>query len=278
MAKMEYPYLQRYLSNLRVELYVAAYTKVGPSWQDNNFMPSYHRFYYILEGEGYLKIEDQMYEPKPGELFLLPAGVRQSYGTVSENRFGKFWCHFGAKLGDLHLWDIVRTSPKITVSDASTVQTMFQELIQHAEKPKLTSAFRVNALLLQMISMYLEQAESVHVDMKATTSLEKMGNILQYIEDHLQNDLTVELLAKEAHFHPNYFIALFKKSTGYSPIQYINRLRMEKAKHQLSFTDKPVSTIADGLGMDLHYFSRTFREFTGSSPSQWRENSNEKSR
>jgi len=36
--------------------------------------------------------------------------------------------------------------------------------------------------------------------------------------------------------------------------------------------------IAEGLGMEFHYFSRTFREFTGSSPSQWRENSNEKSR
>jgi AraC-like DNA-binding protein len=275
---MEYSYLQRYLSNLRVELYVVAYAKVGLSWQDHDFTPSFNRFYYILEGEGYLKIEDQIYKPKPGELYLLPAGVRQSYGTVSENTFGKFYCHFGAKLGDLHLLDIVRTSPKITVADASTLQTMFQELIQHAEKPKLTSAFRVNALLLQLISMYLEQAEPVHVDMKATVSLEKMGNILQYIEDHLQDDLTVELLAREAHFHPNYFIALFKKSTGYSPIQYINRLRMEKAKHQLSFSQQPVSMIAEGLGMEFHYFSRTFREFTGSSPSQWRENSNEKSR
>jgi iron complex transport system substrate-binding protein len=60
---------------------------------------------------------------------------------------------------------------------------------------------------------------------------------------------------------------------GISPIEYKNRLRMEKARHLLLYTYNTVSEIAASLGFDSVYvFSRIFRQYNGLSPSSFRKN------
>ena len=49
--------------------------------------------------------------------------------------------------------------------------------------------------------------------------------------------VSIETLAQLAHYHPNYFINAFKQFTGYSPVQYMNHLRSEKAKDLLLTTE-----------------------------------------
>ncbi|MEH7414467.1 helix-turn-helix transcriptional regulator, partial [Neobacillus drentensis] len=83
-------------------------------------------------------------------------------------------------------------------------------------------------------------------------------------------NITVEDLAKITNFHPNYFISIFKDFTGHSPIQYINRRRIEKAKEMLVISELTISTISDSLGLELSYFSRMFKELTGLSPRAYR--------
>ncbi|UUZ92316.1 AraC family ligand binding domain-containing protein [Paenibacillus sp. P25] len=61
--------------------------------------PDFTRLYYIREGEGWIRLRNRLYHPKPGRLVLLPAGMRLSYGRLNENGFGKYWCHFTAAVG-----------------------------------------------------------------------------------------------------------------------------------------------------------------------------------
>jgi len=97
-----------------------------------------------------------------------------------------------------------------------------------------------------------------------------MNTILEHIDQHLADHMTIEELAKLAHFHPNYFLNVFKSMLGVSPIVYINKKRMEKAQQLLIASDLPVAQIADQLGMEAYYFSRTFKKLIGFSPSEFR--------
>ena len=64
---------------------------------------------------------------------------------------------------------------------------------------------------------------------------------------------------------------MFKKSTGFSVIEYFNHLKMQKACQFLQFTDLRVNEIANRLGMeDPYYFSRLFSKVIGMSPKQYR--------
>jgi AraC-like DNA-binding protein len=104
----------------------------------------------------------------------------------------------------------------------------------------------------------------------ATTSNSKINSVLSYIESHLADPMSVEELAKLVHFHPNYFMNYFKSMMGLSPIVYVNKKRLEKARRQLATSELSISDIAEGIGMELYYFSRLFRKQTGMSPSEYR--------
>lgn len=262
--------LKQYLSNMQLSLSVAAYTKVSPHWRDINFIPDFDRFYYIREGEGRLQIGDKQFYPQPGQLFVMPAKILQSYSTINENTFGKYWCHFNATLGDMNLFQVLELPYYIQVNEQEKLEQLFQQLIVHHESNELISILRVKAILLEIISYYIEHAGIEKIHLPASSSIEKAETVLKYIENHLSENLTIEELAKLVHFHPNYFIHFFKSIFGLSPIQYINKMRIEKAKLLLTTTDMTVTEIASSVGIQLYYFSRSFKNNTGYSPSVFR--------
>jgi AraC family transcriptional regulator of arabinose operon len=271
MKHSDKTFWKQYIANLQVDLAHAAYTKVVRSWEDFDYTPTINKMYYIVEGEGFLTVQGQTYYPKPNELYLLPADVIQSYGTINDDTFGKYWCHFTAKIGELNLFQVLETSPFIRIEQPEQWKNKFERLIDYAYSDKLTSRIHTNSVLLEIIADYIEASDKVKFNLKATPAFEKMNVVLQYIEAHLTDNLTVEELAQIAHFHPNYFIQLFKNFTGNSPIQYINRARLEKAKNLLTMTELNVSAIADAVGLEFSYFSRMFRDHNGVSPTVYRE-------
>jgi AraC family transcriptional regulator len=84
-------------------------------------------------------------------------------------------------------------------------------------------------------------------------------------------ELSLELLAAEACLSKYHFLRLFRSAYGYSPHQFIQHQRMEKARTLLSRSNTPVSDVADLLGfVDSQSFSRLFTQRMGVSPSRYR--------
>lgn len=262
---------KNYLANTQIDVEHASFTKVSPSWRDIDFVHDFNRFYFIREGEGYLKVKDQEYYPRPNQLYLLPADVKQSYSTTNEhNTFEKYWCHFTARVGELNLFQAIETPAYVEVEDTEALSAAFEVLIRHFRSDELASAFRLKAAMLEIISYFLERCEGVKLNLKASSSMDKMNTVLKTMEQRLAEDVTVEELAKIVHFHPNYFIQVFKNFTGCSPIQYMNRARIERAKQLLTSTEMSISDIAEKVGIQLFYFSRMFKEHTGYTPTSFR--------
>ncbi|NIK77836.1 AraC-like DNA-binding protein [Paenibacillus castaneae] len=260
-----------YLTGLQLHVIVAEYTKVPVTWNEDNYTTDVNKLYFIQEGEGYIKVGNRQFYPKPGDLCLMPADKVQSYGTTSANTFGKYWCHFTAKLNNFNLFQLLEAPILVPVAERLRLEEKFERLIHHHKSEEWTASLHVQAALLEILALFLEQAEQVNINTPAAGSFEKMNAVLTYIEEHLSENITVDSLAQLVHFHPNYFIRMFKNTTGLSPIQYVNRKRMDKARQLLSFTAHSISEIAETLGMDAAYFSRLFKESTALTPSEYRE-------
>ncbi|WNQ10016.1 AraC family transcriptional regulator [Paenibacillus aurantius] len=270
MKESNQAFIHSYLSNTQVNLEVVAHTKVSESWKDTNNISPYNRFYFIRQGRGRIEIGGKVYCPVPGQLVLIPAGTVYSYGTEPADTYLKYWCHFTAEIGDVSLFDLLVLPSVIDVRDEAYLEGCFRRLMDLTESGEFTSALRSKAVLLDIICLYIEHT-SVDTIRTGGSSMEKINRVLQYIDSHLAESVTVEELAKLVHFHPNYFIRFFKTMLGSPPILYITKRRMEKAKTLLVTTDKSISEIAEEVGLQLHYFSRAFRGHSGFSPTEYRQ-------
>lgn len=265
--------LRDVIANTKVHVSFASYTKVSETWKQLNFVPDFNRFYFICEGEGGLEIDGEKYAPEPGQWFVMPSGIRQSYYTVSDNTFGKYWCHFTSRIGGMDLFRVLGIPYYIDVEDRDRVSQLFRKLIEYYQSTDFTSGLMVKATMMEMISLYVKSAiaKQGFPGQNETFKLKKILIIIDYIEQHLHENITVKELADILHFHPNYFIRYFRDMTGTSPIQYVQQLKMERAQSLLTMSDTTISEIAERVGMELYYFSRQFKKQYGLSPSEYRQ-------
>lgn len=96
--------------------------------------------------------------------------------------------------------------------------------------------------------------------------------IQEYIENHFQDDLSVNEIAYSFAINPNYLSTIFKEETGKTVIDYITATRMKNACMLLSKTKARVTDISKSIGYnDPQYFFRVFKKNIGMTPLEYRE-------
>lgn len=112
------------------------------------------------------------------------------------------------------------------------------------------------------------------LDQKNKAELDQQDVVLclkNYIEDHLGEDLSRNVLAQQVYLSVGYISKLFLKETGIALNNYITERRIEKAKEYLLYSSLPISRIAIEVGYNnFSYFSKTFRDLTGHTPNEYR--------
>ena len=98
-----------------------------------------------------------------------------------------------------------------------------------------------------------------------------MSQVLQHIEKHYAEELSLKLLGAHYHLHPVYLGQLFHKETGETFAEYINKYRIERAKEQLRSSNLKVHEIARNVGYwETGYFYKQFRKYVGISPTDFK--------
>lgn len=107
--------------------------------------------------------------------------------------------------------------------------------------------------------------------MQATNWYDPIRRSVVYLNDHYAENVTVEQLAKIAHYSVAQFRKLFQALTHLSPSAYITQVRINAAKTLLRTTDRRISDIAAETGFfDHSHFIRTFCRATGMTPAKYR--------
>ncbi|KWX77582.1 helix-turn-helix domain-containing protein [Paenibacillus jilunlii] len=100
-----------------------------------------------------------------------------------------------------------------------------------------------------------------------------ISRIIQHMREDLSYPYKLEELAASINYSVPYFSSMFKKAVGESFVQYLTRLRIEKAKLLLLTTDHKTFEISESIGFENYRsFNRIFKKETGVSPSDYRRN------
>lgn len=116
-----------------------------------------------------------------------------------------------------------------------------------------------------------EKLNATNVIVSETLASERIKIMLMYINEHLGEEIKINDIAKSALISKSECLRCFAKIIGVSPIKYVKELRMGKAAYLIKNTSMKINEIAYECGLlDMSYFSKSFKEMYGCSPSEYR--------
>lgn len=231
-----------------------------------------HVLHYCVEGKGWCEIEGRRWIVPPQTVLLIPAGVPHCYGAVDRDPWSIHWIHFtGRSAGDyLKLLGASGEMPIFHLPCSDEILSAFEAAYQlmngvHAHS-FLVAASGVLARLLTMANLARHS-----VNPRSHTAEKNLKNTEIFMRENVGGRYSLQHFAQLAHMSPHHYCSLFKTRYGFSPIEYFNRLKINKARDLLARTALQVRQISRQLGFDdPYYFSRLFRKVVGVSPSDYR--------
>lgn len=122
---------------------------------------------------------------------------------------------------------------------------------------------------IECFKAYLSQLESVEEQFKCLSK--EVAEVVQFVQKNFNKDISLQQAAERVNMSTNYLSSLFKKELGLGFVEYVNQVRIEKAKELLLNTYQKTYEIAENVGFtDESYFSRTFKKLTGVRPNEFR--------
>ncbi len=133
----------------------------------------------------------------------------------------------------------------------------------------------VAVMVARMLVLYLKrpgnQSQFSHFLMHQMVDYEPIKEIQDWILDHLDEELTVEMLAEKALMSPRNFARVFLRETGITPAKYIEKLRLETARRRLEETHLTLDEISNECGVgNADGLRRLFLRHMKTTPSDYR--------
>lgn len=227
---------------------------------------------FVSKGHGlyYSDPESDPVEIPEGSLFFLYPGVPHRYGP-SGGSWTQLWIVFSGEIPRILEKDYDFSSSRFLYQNIRQheVQTTFKEVITLlTRKPddyQLQMSVLTYKLLLSAAAGALQQRPR---DGHRKKAIEMMKSRLQ---ENIKTGLSIPEIVTMDGYSYNYLRAVFKDSEGISPIEYLNRIRVEYVCEQLTYSGQSIKEIAYDAGFDdPQYFSRMFKRVTGLTPGQYR--------
>jgi len=231
-----------------------------------------HILIYCIKGNGWALIDNKPYTVSPGDFLLLPANTPHEYGADEQAPWTIYWMHFkGTSSKDFVQMMLKRMGDHLAaVSFQENRLHLFEEIYTSVERGYSTDNICYASLSLQ----YFLGSCCFDNNYNYLAKHEKVDSIslcINYLQKHVGKTLSLQEIADSVNLSVSHFAAIFKKSTGFSIIDYFNHLKIQKACQYLQFTDLRINEIADRLGIeDPYYFSRMFTKVIGVSPNKYR--------
>lgn len=257
------------LSNLKISIHKADYAVCGKSWNFRNINSPFTRFYYIEYGEGQVEHGGNFFDLRPGCAYLLPARTPLHLSCSSEH--GQYYIHFNAEiLNGIDIFQFLHPEYQVKIRDNTYIKTLLKNLLKNYYKTGTSAILESQGIMRILVSFFFSGVTEGQSSRKIAAVV-RFKKALDYIEEHLTEDITLVRLAEIMHLQPTYFSNLFCRYFSIPPIQYITRKKIEKAQNLLISSEYSVNEIAAKTGYDdVFYFSRLFRKYSGSSPKHYR--------
>ena len=127
-------------------------------------------------------------------------------------------------------------------------------------------------VFLRQVDSIIDTVCSFFIRYASTANNRRMDSIVNTIEEHYHEDITISDIAETVGMNPDYLGRLFKEYTGFTFVEYLTKVRIEKSKELLKISSMRVQDIGIAVGyQNSNYFIRVFKNACGMTPKEYRQ-------
>lgn len=213
----------------------------------------------------------KLYEEQMEEIFdaltghrieEIPKILSQINEDICRNRYFNRtdYCHFMAEMIVTFMRKIKNGAilEEMLLSDYDMISNLYH---QRCMKDTTEETYRILQQVYQKLYGASGNGAQTEIVQKA----------VKYINENYQSRISLDEISAYVHVNKNYFCKIFKNETGENFVTFVTRLRVEKATEMLRTSEKKIYEIAMDVGFqDYHHFCKTYKEYTGATPSDIR--------
>ena len=246
----------------------------------------YYEIYFFLEGDLSYQIGKNQYPMNYGDICIIPPGVfhRPQFQT-----YDKPYRRIVLWLSPDYFRRIQSIHPDITYcfeygdkthchhfsTDFSSAQVIFDKLLDIMEENKRVVPFHQEMLICHITSLLLSINRIVSLTQKSNDDITRpdplFARVCDYMNKHLEEDLTLDILAQKFYVSKYHISHVFKENMGMSVHQYLTKKRLYASKNAI-LSGEPMGDVANNFGFqDYTSFFRAFKKEFGIGPKEFKE-------
>ena len=241
---------------------------------------------FILSGKGKYIVDDLEYDVEAGDLVICNPGVKHTHIVTNPK---EPTIEFISGFTDFHFKNMSPNS--IILKDGNcilhTSAQLKQEIMMHCyamlaenDGNNVGKYFMFKAHLMQLLLLVIREIIEVDCPKQKGYNFETynknyaVNRIINYLNENYEHKISLEQIAHNMYLSPVYISKIFKEETGESPINYLIKIRLEKASEILRNGEGgSIKSIANQVGYDdVYHFSKLFKKYYGISPLYYRKN------
>lgn len=252
----------------------------SPQWSFKESHLTYYNIMLIYDGEGEFIRNNKRYTVQRGDFVFYRLGDSRYISTNPDNLLKCYAVNFMYTVPELKEdypddnWVFKKVDLPIDfitkIGDEHVLDRLlylFDKLFRVHVSNIILRRQEERKIFVDILDLFLFSAYNKDINYMNKVRVE---NIIKYMTMHFTDNIQIKDLAERENISVSYLVRIFKKITNQTPINYLNSIRMNKAR-QLLADGCTVTETAELVGFsDVYYFSRVFKQYIGMTPTSYR--------
>lgn len=253
---------------------------------------SYHyhdcyELYYLYSGERYYFIKDNTYHVEGGSLVLIKPYEIHCTANFADRGYDRLLINFKKDFiqelaficGDTNPFECFEKDIHTIIlnpKEQQFIEFLLDGMKQENKKGNPANNTYLKFSLMQLLLFASKHHRQPEIDIHsyANSTHKTISEITGYINNHYNENITLDIISNLFFISPCYFSRIFKRVCGISFSEYLNNVRVKEARNLLYTTDMNITQISSSVGFgSSSHFNRVFKNLTGMSPLAYRKQS-----